>query len=103
MLVLILVLDAARRRRLADACRAMSPEVKYIESDDDAEAVFSVPLHQLDLVVLDGELLQRYGAGWLASWRRMAPKGGLLVLEHGPERDIEALRRAVVAASNRRA
>jgi len=102
MLVLLLVLDKGLRRRLAEACRDASPGVECIESDDDIEAVFSVALHRLDLVVLDGALLQRYGARWLANWRRMIPRGGLLVLQGSPEGDILALREAIAAASDRR-
>ena len=102
MLVLLLVLDQGRRHRLADACRELSPTVECVESDDGIEAVFSVALHRLDLVVLDDALLQRYGTGWLANWRRMIPRGGLLVLDHKPQGDIEALRRAIASAEGRR-
>ncbi len=102
MLILLLVLDKGRRRRLVDACRDVSPKVECVESDDDIEAVFSVALHRLDLVVLDGGLLQRYGSSWLANWRRMIPQGCLLVLDRSPDGDVAALREAIMSASRRR-
>jgi len=102
MRVLLLVLEEGRRRRLANACRAASPDVECVESDDDAGAVFSAALDRLDLVVLDSALLQRYGTAWLANWRRLTPRGSLLVLAPGPEGDIEGLGRAILAASRKK-
>lgn len=99
MLVLLLVLDAKRRRLLAQVCRAASPQVECVESDDDIGAIFSVALDRLDLVVLDSALLQRYGNASLAIWRRLMPRGSLLVLGPGSEGDAEALRKAILGAS----
>jgi hypothetical protein len=102
MRVLLLVLEKGRRRRLADTCRAASPEVECVESDDDIGAVFSTALDRLDLVVLDSTLLQRFGSAWLANWRRLTPRGNLLVLGPSPEGDAEALHKAILTASRQR-
>lgn len=102
MLVLLLVLDAERRRRLAQACRAASPHVECVESDDHVGAIFSAALDRLDLVVLDSALLQGYGTASLANWRRLMPRGSLLVLGPAPEGDVEALRKAVLTASRQK-
>jgi len=102
LLVLLLVLEEGRRRRLADACRAASPEVECVESDDDIGAIFSAALDRLDLVVLDGTLAQRNGSASIAHWRRLTPRGCLLVLGPDPEGDLEALRKAILAASRQK-
>jgi hypothetical protein len=103
LLVLLLVLEEGRRRRLADACRAASPEVEFVESDDDIGAIFSAALDRLDLVVLDGTLAQRYGSASIAHWRRLTPRGSLIVLGPDPEGDLDALRKAILAASRPKA
>lgn len=96
MLVLVLVVDARRRRRVADACRAVSPAVECIESGDEAAAVFGVAPDRFDLVVVDSALHQRHGSAWLINWRRMAFKGDVLMLQSDPAKDQERVRRAVL-------
>jgi hypothetical protein len=93
--VLLLVLETGRRRRLAELCRAASPTVHCVETDDDNGAVFGAALDRLDLIVLDEALLERNGAAWLTNWRRLAPKGDLLVLDADPEIEAGNLRKAL--------
>ncbi len=95
MLVLLLVTDPARRKRLAAACRDALPAVTCIESDDAIGALFTSGLDRIGLVVLDASSLQRHGSAWLTNWRRMLPHGEVLVLDDGAETDLDRLHRAL--------
>lgn len=98
MQVLLLMFDAMRRRRLADACHAVSPQVRCIESGDDLGAALALAPDRLDLVVLDTLLLAPHGAANLVNWWRSAPRAQLLVLESDSRTDFALVEPALLKA-----
>jgi DNA-binding response OmpR family regulator len=78
--VLLVVRDGCLRREWAAACQALSPAVHCDEAADAADAVFAAVPGQLDLVVLDVGATPPPGTAWVAHWRRLAPRGQLLLL-----------------------
>lgn len=99
MRVLLLVFDAQRRHRLAEACRAILPTVHCIECGDPVAAMFAAAPDRLDLVVLDAAVLKQDGVAGVVNWRRFGPRGGVLLLDAEPERDIARLQSALLQAS----
>lgn len=96
--ILLLMFDAQRRRRLADACHAVSPLVRCIESDDELGAALALAPDRLDLVVLDPLLLAPHGAANLVNWWRSAPQAHLLVLESNSSADFALVEPALLKA-----
>jgi hypothetical protein len=96
MVVLLLMFDEPRRRRLADDCRAVSSDVQCIESGDDVGAVLALAPERIDLVVLDAALLRRPGAAHLVNWWRSVPWGELVILDEEEDTDFEVSRPAVL-------
>lgn len=96
--VLLLMFDAQRRRRLADACHAVAAEVRCIESGDELGAALAVAPDRLDLVILDPLLLAPHGAANLVNWWRSSPQAQLLVLETDSRTDFALVEPALLKA-----
>ena len=94
--VLLVSLDALFRKALARECRTTTRAVRCLESDDGMGAMLAPALERMDLVLLDTALVHRHGAAWLTNWRRMVPRGSVLVLDPHNERTFAQVREAVM-------
>lgn len=93
--ILLLVADDGRRDRLRQACETRGAVVRCVESLDLSQIVFIAAPDRLNLLVLDPAMLLQHGLAWLANWRRMAPRGQLVLLPDEPDQDLRRLERAL--------
>lgn len=103
MQVLLVSLDRLFRKALARECRGIAEAVRCIESDDGMGAMFAPALDRMDLVLLDAALVQHHGPAWLTNWRRMTPRGDVLVLDATSDQAYVQVREAVARILGRRA
>ena len=95
MHVLLVSIDQMFRDALARECRGIAKGVRCVESDDGIGAMFAPALDRMDLVVLDAALVEHHGPAWLTNWRRMTPRGAVLVLDPASEHRFAQIRQAV--------
>jgi DNA-binding response OmpR family regulator len=95
MQVLLVSLDRLFRKALARECRGAGQAVRCVESDDGMGAMFAPALDRMDLVLLDAALVKHHGPAWLTNWRRMTPKGDVLVLDSASEHTYTQVQQAI--------
>ncbi len=101
IMVLLVSLDAPFRKALLRECLAVAGDATCVESDDGMGAMLAPALDSMDLVLLDGALVKRHGPAWLTNWRRMVPRGVVLVLDAQGEQNFVRARQAVRHAVER--
>ncbi len=96
--VFLVSLDVLFRESLARECLAADGSVRCLESGDGMGAMLAPALESMDLVLLDAVLVRRHGTAWLTNWRRMVPRGAVLVVDAHNAHTQSVVREAVLEA-----